>query len=331
MSSRPFPARLLLCVLAALSLALPAPAQTCKTGPEMDAPTRGAMEGAARQYFQYSAAGDYAGLRSAAIPSVAQNFGAIEAAVGQNKAKFQGAQAQVRSSFLLQAEGTAPLQRAQFYCGIWNSPERTAFVIPNLPPGRYGLVILDVAADPAHTLSVVLQQEQQGGPWRLAGYYVRPSRIAGHDGEWYWQQARQYAQRGQQHNAWFYYLMARETLAPVPFMSTRQLERLYEESEKALPADMPYERPLELPVAGETRSITEMFPVEVGDALNLVVKYRTPDLSDTRRVHADNLAVIRALVQRYPEYREAFAGVVARAVEPGGRDFGSLQAMKDLK
>ena len=41
--------------------------------------------------------------------------------------------------------------------------------------------------------------------------------------------------------------------------------------------------------------------------------------------------MIKALVTKFPEFREAFAGVVARAVEPSGRDYGSLMAMKDIK
>jgi hypothetical protein len=41
--------------------------------------------------------------------------------------------------------------------------------------------------------------------------------------------------------------------------------------------------------------------------------------------------VIKALVAKYPELRAAFAGVVARAVEPSGRDYGTLLPMKDVK
>jgi hypothetical protein len=41
--------------------------------------------------------------------------------------------------------------------------------------------------------------------------------------------------------------------------------------------------------------------------------------------------VIKALVAKYPEVRDAFAAVVARAVDPSGRDFGTLLAMKEVK
>jgi len=40
---------------------------------------------------------------------------------------------------------------------------------------------------------------------------------------------------------------------------------------------------------------------------------------------------MKALVAKYPEVRDAFAAVVARAVDPAGRDYGTLLAMKDIK
>jgi len=41
--------------------------------------------------------------------------------------------------------------------------------------------------------------------------------------------------------------------------------------------------------------------------------------------------VIKALVAKYPELREAFYAVVARAVDENGHDYGSLVPMKDIK
>jgi hypothetical protein len=36
-------------------------------------------------------------------------------------------------------------------------------------------------------------------------------------------------------------------------------------------------------------------------------------------------------VQKFPELREAFDGVVARAVEQTGRDYGTMMPMKEIK
>jgi hypothetical protein len=41
--------------------------------------------------------------------------------------------------------------------------------------------------------------------------------------------------------------------------------------------------------------------------------------------------VMRALVAKFPELRDAFVGIVVRAVEPSGKDYGSMMPMKDIK
>ena len=48
--------------------------------------------------------------------------------------------------------------------------------------------------------------------------------------------------------------------------------------------------------------------------LDLVVKYQSADVSNTTQTFAENMVVIKALVTEYPEFHEAFDGVVARAV-----------------
>jgi len=41
--------------------------------------------------------------------------------------------------------------------------------------------------------------------------------------------------------------------------------------------------------------------------------------------------LMKALVTKYPEFRDAFGGVVARAVDPSGQDYGAMLPMKDIK
>ena len=91
------------------------------------------------------------------------------------------------------------------------------------------------------------------------------------------------------------------------------------------------ENTVDLSAGGRTYHLTEIFPLAVGDDLDVVVKYQAADVSNTARTFQENTAVIKALVAKFPEFREAFAGVVARAVEPSGRDYGTLLAMKNIK
>ncbi len=308
--------------------------QSCLTADEMDAATRNSLAAAGRQYFDWTVKGDVASIRQNAIPSVGADFGGIEAAVKESQANFAGAQATPRAPFLLKAEGKEPLARAEFLCGVFGRTGQTAnsavIVIPNLPPGEYGVVILDVAAKTPYTLSLVLQKI--GNDWKLGGYYARPTQVGGHDGAWFRNQAREFKKKGQNHNAWLYFLKARELMAPVPFMSTLETDRIYDESQPLQPSDAPSaEAPVDISGGGKVYRVTSIFPVGIGDDVDLVVKYQSPSVANTAQTYQDNLAAIRALVAKYPEYRDGFTAIIARAVEPSGRDYGTMVAVKDIK
>ncbi|MGA2020540.1 MAG: hypothetical protein ABSH02_08125 [Candidatus Sulfotelmatobacter sp.] len=320
---------------AMLSCGTTAIAENCTIANDMDAATRTALTTAGQRYFDLLAKGDSNSLRQAAIPSLAADFSGIETTVKDNQSALAGSKATARPPFLLEADGTAPIARAEFYCGVFGRNGQTAdsaaFYLNNLPPGKYGVVILDVSsAKGPHTVSWILQQV--GGEWKVGGLYVKASQIAGHDGDWFLNRAREFHTKGQAHNAWFYYLEARSLISPLPFMSTAITDKLYDESQKAQPADLPADgKTVDLAAGAATYKLTELFPELVGSDLDLIVKYQAADASNTNAAYTSNVAVMKALLGKYPELRDAFAAIVARAVDASGRDYGTMLAMKDIK
>jgi len=301
----------------------------------MEASARSALETAANHYFEMAARGDVGALKQHSIAAVAANFAGIEVAVKENQDAFAAAQATVRPPFLLAAEGPEPLARAEFLCGVFGKSGQTkdsaVFVLNNLPPGKYGVTILDVSGGKtAMTLTLVL--EQAGPDWKLAGFYAKSAQAAGHDGAWFSQRARDFKAKSQNHNAWLYDREAIVLSAPVDFMSTLATDNLYDELQAVQPADVPSNgSTVEISAAGKRYRLTEIFPLAAGNDLDVVVKYQAADVSDTARTFQENTVVIKALITKYPEFRDAFAGVVARAVDPSGHDYGTLLAMKDIK
>ncbi len=310
-------------------------AQTCLAAPDIGGPVRTALESTAQRYFEMSAHENFAALRQNSIASLAANFSGVEAAVKDNEMSFMGAHANARPPFLLTADGPEPMPRAEFLCGVFGTSGQTSqsavFVLNNLPVGKYGVVILDVSGGKeSRTLTLVLQQA--GTDWKLAGYYARSTEAAGHDSVWYADKARAFKKKSENHNAWLYYREAIALSSPVDFMSTLASDRLYDETQSAQPADMPMNsNTVDLNAAGKTYRLTEVFPLAVGSDLDVVVKYASADISNTQKTFQDNMTVIKALVAKYPELRDAFAGVVARAVAPSGQDYGSMLPMKDVK
>jgi hypothetical protein len=301
----------------------------------MDASVRTALESAAKRYFDLSARGDAVSLRQNSIEAVASNFTGIETAVKDNQPSLTGAKATVRPPFLLTAEGNQPLPRAEFLCGVFGAAGQTkesaVFVLNNLPPGKYGITIIDVSGGKVPlTLTMILQQV--GNDWKLAGFYPKSSQAAGHDATWYAQRAREFKAKNQTHNAWLYFSEVTALSAPVDFMSTLATDKLYDEARAAQPPDVPADgKTADLTSAGKTYHLSDIFPLTVGNDLDVVVRYQVPDISDNARVFQDNMAVIKGLVTKYPELRDAFAGVIARAVDPTGHDYGTLLPMKDIK
>jgi len=310
--------------------------QTCLTSDEMDKAARSAIPNAATKFFDMVSRGDTASLKQNAIPSLAANFSEIEETVKDNQPKLSGAHATPRAPFVLKAEGTAPIAKAEFLCGIFNASGPTGnsagFSIPNLPPGTYGIQILDVTTPKtAYTASFVLQQ--LGEDWKLGGMFLRPAQVAGHDSAWYLAQADAFKSKGHRLSAWLYYLQARELARAVPFMETQATDKLYEQEANYKMPDFPApDKTVDLVAAnGKTYKLTQIFPYQVGDELHAIVKYQTPSVSDTSQTFQDNMAVMKALVTKYPELRDAFGGIVARGVDPSGRDYGTMMPMSGLK
>jgi hypothetical protein len=312
-----------------------ASAQTCQTAGDMDTGVRTAIENASKRYFDMSARGDSAALKQNSISAVSSNFAGIETAIKDNQPAFSGAKAVVRPPFVLTAEGTQPLARGEFLCGVFGATGQTkdsaVFVLNNLPPGKYAVSILDVTGGKTPiTLTLILQQESND--WKLAGYYPKSPQAAGHDASWYVQKAKEFKTKSQTHNAWLYYTEVTALSVPVDFMSTLATDKLYDEARASQPPDVPADgKTVDLAGAGKTYRLSEVFPLVVATDLDLVVRYQVPDISDNARVFQDNMAVIKALVAKYPELRDAFAGIIARAVDPTGHDYGTLLAMKDVK
>jgi hypothetical protein len=296
-------------------------AQSCSTAGDMEPAMLSSLQNAARSYAQSAQSGNTAALQQ----NAEFNLGDM---LATDKELLSG-QAVVRSTYLLD-HGQSGGNRAEFYCGIYNSPDRVGFVFEGLPPGRYGVVIEDVTGGKTPAMLTWILH-QAGAQWKIAGLYVKPTQIAGHDANWYLSQARTYKNKGQNHNAWFYYLTANDLIRPFPGIGTPQLDKLYDEMQAVKPSDLPFGNPVDLSVAGRVVKVTQVFPTPVGDNLDLVIKYQEPDISDNGKTYQDNMAVIKALVSKYPELRDAFGGVVARAVAPNGQDYGSLLAMKDVK
>jgi len=316
-------------------------AEMCTTQSQMTATDRDGLANAARGLAAMVQAGDVSGLRASVVPEYAKDFTGIGDVVGGVAPKMKGGTLAVEQVYLLDAsqlkrsaDGSFP--EAQFFCTLNKSTVEADFLIPGLDPGRYGFAIVEVrSATSPWRLSFLMRQDQ--GKWAMAGFYPKPMWAAGHDGVWYWKQARAMALQNQHWNAWLYYQQAESLLRPANFVQSTHLEKLRSEMTASAPpavsAGVSAEAPLVVKGAdGVEYRFTGM---SVDDSLgkekiDVVVHLKVDQIGDAATAGKRNTAAMSALLGAYPELRKVFHGVWVFAEAPGQNPFATEQAMAEV-
>jgi hypothetical protein len=326
---------------AGILLAGTALAEVCTTQSQMTAADRDALAAAARGLAAKVQANDVSGLRAATVAEYAKDFSGIGGVVGTTSEKVKGGTAIVEQVYLLDgtqlkrgADGSVP--EAQFFCSLNKSVAEADFLISGLLPGRYGFAIVDVENGPSPwRLSFLLRQEQ--GQWQMAGFYPKPLSAAGHDGLWYWTQARTMAAEKEHWNAWLYYQQAESLLRPTNFIQSTHLEKLKSEETAVAPPTLSEGVSPEAPlvVKGVDGAEYHFTGLGVDDSLarekiDVTAHLKVDQIGDPVAARKRNADAMAALVAAYPELRKPFHGVWMFAEAPGQNPFVTEQAMSDI-
>ncbi len=318
-----------------------ASAEVCTTQSQMTAADRDALSGAALGLAQKVEAGDVNGLRAATVAEYAKDFSGIGNVVGTTAARVKGGTPVVEQVYLLDgtqlkvgADGAAP--DAQFFCSLNKSVAEADFLIPGLLPGRYGFAIVDVPNGPAPwRLSFLLRQEQ--GRWEMAGFYPKALSAAGHDGVWYWTQARMMTAQKERWNAWLYYQEAENLLLPANFVQSTHSEKLKTEQSAAAPPALSDGVSAEAPLVVKAADGAEYHFTGLGvddslgkDKIDVIAHLKVDQVGDAAAASKRNDAAMAALLAAYPEMRKPFHGVWMFAEAPGQNPFATEQAMSAI-
>ncbi|MDP9052223.1 MAG: hypothetical protein M3O31_16115 [Acidobacteriota bacterium] len=332
-----------LALLLAISLCAVSRAEVCTTQSGMAPAEREAIAQTARNLAVLVQANNATSLKTTAVAEVVNDFPALQYLVSSTAPKLAGPPPAVDQVYLLDAannkknpDGSAP--EAQFFCSLNRSTAETEFLIPGLPPGKYSFALVTAGPDkaPWH-LAFLMRQEQ--GKWLLAGFYPRALTAAGHDGLWYWTQARQMGTAKQPWNAWLYYRAAEKLLQPADFVNSTHLDKLRTEASSAAPPALSDGVSMDAPlvVKGAAGAEYHFTALGVDDSLgqssldveaHLRVDAPAADPAAARKRNND---AANALLAAYPELRKPFHGVWIYAEAPGQNPFASEQPMADIK
>lgn len=338
-------------------------AETCTTQAAMAPADRTALADSARAIAAAVQSNDATTLRRLSTTDIQQNFGALQYMVTMTAPKLTGATAQVEQVYLLDASTMKPgdsSSEAQFFCSLNKTTQEVDFTIPGLPPGRYGFAIVNFESKPVPwRLSLLLRQESSG-KWLIAGFYPKPLMTAGHDGLWYWTQARSFAQSKQTWNAWLFYQAAQSLLRPTDFLVSSHLEKLRTEAASATPPALSDgispQTPLVVRAQAVASSAGEAKPaphatsapespaefrftaLRLADPTTpsagaplLSVNLSADALPDPAAARQRNADAARALIAAYPELRKPFETISVTSDSPNQPPLTTTIPLAELK
>jgi hypothetical protein len=310
-----------------------ASAVTCTTQSQMTDAQRSVYVQAARTLANDVQMGNLPAVKANTIASVAAQFDSIAGTIQSIAPNLQGATLTVDSIYSLKATDLKSPADTQFFCSVPGSQLLITISIPQLPPGDYALVVVHATGvKQPQQLAMILANDPAGSAqWKLAGFFARPLAVAGHDGVWYWTKAREYAKSHQGWNAYFYYQTAAYLLTPVDFLSSPNLEKLQKEMSGVRPDGLPDAEPMKLDANGQTFDVTNIHTDGSLGGLDLVVNYKSNDVSDPVATRSRNVEVMKAFLTQHPELRSAFHGFWVYANAENQRPFAIELPMNQIQ
>ena len=323
MPRRIFPGAALACTLLFLPQAHGA---SCTTQAQMTQAQRDPLVNAARAILTEVQNGDLQGLRANTLPAIAADFNGIEQTVNYLHPLIQSAVLTVDAVYLLDASMDPPnAPTTDFYCG---SPV-VGFNFSNLPQGTYAAAILHATGVPQPQQVTLILAQAPGNKWQLAGFFEKPMVLAGHDGVWYWQNARNYAKQNADWGAYFYYHIANYLLDPVNFIASQNLEKLHDETNQ-VHANLPANNlPITIDAHGTLFRVTSVDTTTALGPLDLEVHY-APDSSQAAQLRSPPMArrqvaaLMAGILAEHPELQNAFHGMWLHA-DQGGASLFALE------
>ena len=287
----------------------PVAAVSCIPQGEMKPADLQALLAAATPLAESIAAQNFDSLRASLLPAVTGDWESIRNVAQSGAPLLKGGALHWRNAYLLDAPDLTAPTDAQFFCTNADSSTTVTINLHNLPKGRYALLMADYPGAPmAGQLGMILGFDTQ---WKLGGLFIREGALEGHDGIWYWNQARDQAKKSSGWDAWFSYDVARWLLLPLDFLSSPNLERLNAEQMrlKGSPIDsLPITaKAIEnSPAAGKSWKITALHLDTTLHEPDLGLVYEGTGLTDPAASRAEATAVMSSLLRLHPELRPAF-------------------------
>ncbi|MBI2678965.1 MAG: hypothetical protein HYX28_09305 [Candidatus Koribacter versatilis] len=214
--------------------------------------------------------------------------------------------------------------------------ERVAAACSSADPDQSVIVATEPRAQQAYVLFVAdgvnnrvafpvwLVEEELA--WKIRGFIGFPTSLADKDSSALRAMAQTERQRGHSLNSALLYSAALQTRVSPLLEYGNATELRKELSGLKVPAEIEGQPPFVWKSAKHSFEVSSVQPMAIGGKLFLVVERVADTWPSDKEIDAASKDLITFLQQRYPEYREVFAGIIVRAHEKNGsRGFGTVE------
>lgn len=161
---------------------------------------------------------------------------------------------------------------------------------------------------------------EENKTWRVHAFYVAPSSIVGLGPDELFAMAEDQAKKGNAFNAYMLYVTAKGTADRGPNIDldvTKSIEAAL--AKQTPPDELKGAPPFNWKIGRETFPVEFVAVVGTDKRLGLMFLHRDPawDGKDTGKGERRNKRLIDGFVKAHPSYKDVFAYVVARILEPG--------------
>jgi hypothetical protein len=155
------------------------------------------------------------------------------------------------------------------------------------------------------------------------------STLADKDSIQLWQLARAQQAREHSFNAALLYAAAAQTADRGPNFQLGITQSISDDSSKLIvPADIKGQPPFLWKNGETTYKVMSVGPIAVGGKIYVIIVHEVSPWQSDGQVDAENKEMLSYFKRHFPEYSDAFAGLVARAIERGSnRGYGTVEEL----
>jgi hypothetical protein len=222
------------------------------------------------------------------------------------------------------AKVTGGSQEQRVICGNVSSPE--GWVAVNAKPGLAQAHVIVEAQTLNNSWAFVIWLLPEQGNWHVQYAHATATAMVGKTAEDLQRMAESEKQKNHHFNAYILSQAALQLAARGPFFQLG----IQPEIQKGLenlqaPSDLQGRPPFDWHLGQSSFKVLNVGPIGVSQKLYLQMDHEIEPWVDNKDADRKNHDLISAFAKAYPEYKDAFAGLVVRAHERGGsRGFGTV-------